>query len=358
MSDVFTHSIVSSSRVWTPKARQTLVCGCMVSLKTWNELSYKGWWRRERLSTNLRFNSFARSSHRHIANAMIVVCFRTLIHLLHARCVIFEVRPHAQVSIFLLHVRLMCQSYARFGSISQDNSREACLRKFSIKVLWQVCDLEFSVKECHTYSQSTKMKWMTVFHHVHYITWCNDAMVLVSWPVRQLVVRKKSPSLHSEASVFVCTSNACSPTSSTAKTQRKRWCRHTEENVYITSTHWPMSVHTNAESMICLCCWPGPQRFTRLTDSICINKLSQYVPEYNCVAPFLSSGHSLGGWRRSSLWLFPGLGRLLDIQSLPIPGRVAHAAFAIQNQRWAPCLYWNSDRELPSGPDSHSTQKR
>jgi len=71
--------------------------------------------------------------------------------------VTLNVRTHAQVSIFLLHVRLMCQSYARFGSISPDTSMEASQRKFSIKVLWQVCDLSCSTNKDHTSSQSTHL---------------------------------------------------------------------------------------------------------------------------------------------------------------------------------------------------------
>ena len=93
---------------------------------------------------------FHPSSRRQIANEVLVACIGAHIHLLHVGNVTFEVRTHAQVSIFLIHVRLMCQSYARFGSISPESSTEACQRKFSIKVLWQVCVLQFSGKECHT----------------------------------------------------------------------------------------------------------------------------------------------------------------------------------------------------------------
>ena len=101
------------------------------------------------------FAACIRARIRLLGNVMFPASIRARILLLGN--VTFDVRTPAQVSIFLLHVRLMCQSYARFGSISPDTSREASQRKFSIKVLWQVCDLECSTNKDRTSSQSTHL---------------------------------------------------------------------------------------------------------------------------------------------------------------------------------------------------------
>ena len=152
---------------------------------------------------------------------------------------------------------------------------------------------------------------------------------VLSSSVRLLVVRKKSPSLHSEASVFVCISNVCSRKSSTAKTHRKRWYSYTEENECITAyecSGLSQCIQMKTISADCATDLGRNGSQDRLTGYESTKSVNTFL---NIIV--LLAGDPLGGRRRSSRWLFPWHGRLLDFQSLQIPGRVAHAAFAIQN---------------------------